>query len=320
MPSISAISSTRARTSAAPAALAHGIGEIVEGREMRVQREGLEDHRHAAALHGRMGHVLTRRTDPAGIRTLEPGDARKVVVLPAALGPRITKNSPAATSRSMPSSAHAAEALGQLANPQLGHLSSGRPARAIWHCASRHSGPHGRRLSAKRNTPAAADTCGVPVCAPWPGSAVARIFGNGGCMARGLDPLGASSAHEQARVPGTPCGRAARRVRRAQPAHRAGVLAQSGRGGRRDRLLGARPERVGRAFLELGAQAVRRSRAAGRGPVQLWRDQAELWQNTLQRMLGDGADRWSSPRGGDRRFKDEDWSSTSCSTTSSSRT
>ena len=35
--------------------LAERIGEIVEHREMRIEREGLEDHRHAPALDRRLG-------------------------------------------------------------------------------------------------------------------------------------------------------------------------------------------------------------------------------------------------------------------------
>ena len=55
-------------------ALAQRVGEIVEGREMRVEREGLEDHRHVAALHRGIGDVAAGKEDPAGIRPLEPGD------------------------------------------------------------------------------------------------------------------------------------------------------------------------------------------------------------------------------------------------------
>ena len=50
------------------------IGQVVEGREVRIEREGLKDHRHAAALDRGRGDVRAVERDPAGVRPLEPGD------------------------------------------------------------------------------------------------------------------------------------------------------------------------------------------------------------------------------------------------------
>ena len=132
--------------------------------------------------------------------------------------------------------------------------------------------PHGRRLSAKRNTPRGfRDPRTYPSAPLWPGSAVARIFENRRLHRSAVvDPIGTASrmAHERgARFRARRAGRTARRVRRAQPAHHAGVLAQSGRGGRRDRLFGARPECRRPRVFRARRPAVRRPGAAGRGPA-----------------------------------------------------
>ena len=68
------------------------------------------------------------------------------------------------------------------------------------------------------------------------------------------------------------------------------------------------PNVVGRAFFELGARLFADPGRLVEAQLQLWRDQAELWQNTLQRMQGTATGPLVAPEGGDRRFKDEAWS------------
>ena len=68
------------------------------------------------------------------------------------------------------------------------------------------------------------------------------------------------------------------------------------------------PNVVGRAFFELGARLFADPGRLVEAQLQLWRDQAELWQNTLQRMHGTATEPLVEPEGGDRRFKDEAWS------------
>jgi polyhydroxyalkanoate synthase len=68
------------------------------------------------------------------------------------------------------------------------------------------------------------------------------------------------------------------------------------------------PNVVGRAFFELGARLCADPARLVQAQLQLWRDQAELWQNTLQRMHGTATEPLVAPEGGDRRFKDEAWS------------
>jgi polyhydroxyalkanoate synthase len=68
------------------------------------------------------------------------------------------------------------------------------------------------------------------------------------------------------------------------------------------------PNVVGRAFLELGTRLFADPGRLVEAQLQLWRDQAELWQNTLQRMHGTATEPLVEPDRGDRRFKDEAWS------------
>ena len=68
------------------------------------------------------------------------------------------------------------------------------------------------------------------------------------------------------------------------------------------------PNVVGRAFFELGARLFADPGRLVEAQLQLWRDQAELWQNTLQRMQGTATGPLVAPEGSDRRFKDEAWS------------
>ena len=115
--------------------LAQGIGQIVEGREVRIERERLENHGHAAALHGRLRDVLARERDRAPVRALEPGDAAQGRGL--AGGARAEDHEELAGGDVQVDAIerlHVAEPLGQPANLQRRHLrarSSRRPARDI---------------------------------------------------------------------------------------------------------------------------------------------------------------------------------------------
>ena len=68
------------------------------------------------------------------------------------------------------------------------------------------------------------------------------------------------------------------------------------------------PNVVGRAFFELGTRLFADPGRLVEAQLQLWRDQAQLWQHTLQRMQGAETEPLVDPERGDRRFKDEAWS------------
>ena len=70
----------------------------------------------------------------------------------------------------------------------------------------------------------------------------------------------------------------------------------------------ADPTAIGRAFLALGSQLMADPARLAEAQAQLWRDSMALWQNTMQRMLGEEAPPLIEPERGDRRFKDEAWS------------
>jgi polyhydroxyalkanoate synthase len=70
----------------------------------------------------------------------------------------------------------------------------------------------------------------------------------------------------------------------------------------------ADPQAIGRAFFELGTRLLADPGRLVEAQVRLWRDQAELWQHTLQRMQGLAAEPLIEAERGDRRFKDEAWS------------
>ena len=56
------------------ARFAQRIGEVLEDGQVRVEGEGLEDHRHAAPGDRRVGHVAAENLDAAAVRPDEPGD------------------------------------------------------------------------------------------------------------------------------------------------------------------------------------------------------------------------------------------------------
>src|SRR5690606_32668163 len=65
------------------------------------------------------------------------------------------------------------------------------------------------------------------------------------------------------------------------------------------------PKIVGRVFFELGTRRFADPSRLVEAQLRLWRDQAELWQNTLARMQGAQVEPLVEPERGDRRFKDE---------------
>ena len=68
------------------------------------------------------------------------------------------------------------------------------------------------------------------------------------------------------------------------------------------------PNVVGRAFFELGTKLFADPGRLVEAQLRLWRDQAELWRNTLQRMQGAATEPLVEPERGDRRFRDDAWS------------
>ena len=64
----------RSISSRAEPGLDQGIGEVVVDAEMRIEREGLEHHRHAAAGDRLVGPVLAEDLDAAPVRRDEAGD------------------------------------------------------------------------------------------------------------------------------------------------------------------------------------------------------------------------------------------------------
>ena len=72
MRSISAISLTRRLISAeAHLRLAQRIGEVLVDGEVRIEREGLENHGHAAPGDRRVGHVAAENLDAAAVEADE---------------------------------------------------------------------------------------------------------------------------------------------------------------------------------------------------------------------------------------------------------
>ena len=84
------------------ARLPQGIGEIVVDRQVRVEREGLEDHPDPAALDGSVGQVSTPRPDGSRVEPLEPGHRAEQRRL---AGPARSEDAEELASRSPPPSA-----------------------------------------------------------------------------------------------------------------------------------------------------------------------------------------------------------------------
>ena len=68
------------------------------------------------------------------------------------------------------------------------------------------------------------------------------------------------------------------------------------------------PKIIGRTFFELGTKLFADPGRLVEAQLRLWRDQAELWQNTLTRMQGADTPPLVEPEPSDRRFKDQAWS------------
>ena len=68
------------------------------------------------------------------------------------------------------------------------------------------------------------------------------------------------------------------------------------------------PKILGRTFFELGTKLFADPGRLVEAQLRLWRDQAELWQNTLTRMQGADTPPLVEPEPSDRRFKDQAWS------------
>jgi polyhydroxyalkanoate synthase len=68
------------------------------------------------------------------------------------------------------------------------------------------------------------------------------------------------------------------------------------------------PKIIGRTFFELGTKLFADPGRLVEAQLRLWRDQAELWQNTLTRMQGADTPPLLEPEPSDRRFKDQAWS------------
>ena len=68
------------------------------------------------------------------------------------------------------------------------------------------------------------------------------------------------------------------------------------------------PNIVGRTFVELSTKLLADPGRLVEAQLRLWREQAELWQNTLARMQGADTPPLVEPERSDRRFKDQAWS------------
>jgi polyhydroxyalkanoate synthase subunit PhaC len=68
------------------------------------------------------------------------------------------------------------------------------------------------------------------------------------------------------------------------------------------------PQAVGRAFMDFQTRLMADPARLVEAQMQLFQSNMELWQRTLQRMMGEDAPPVAEPEKGDRRFKDEAWS------------
>ncbi|MDX2225410.1 MAG: class I poly(R)-hydroxyalkanoic acid synthase [Rhodospirillaceae bacterium] len=68
------------------------------------------------------------------------------------------------------------------------------------------------------------------------------------------------------------------------------------------------PLNIGQAFFELTQKMMTNPAALMEAQMSLWRGYMDLWRNTTLRMLGQPAEPVIAPEAGDRRFKDDEWS------------
>ncbi len=70
----------------------------------------------------------------------------------------------------------------------------------------------------------------------------------------------------------------------------------------------ADPVTIGKAFMDMGAAMLADPAKMAEAQVGLWRNYANLWSATAQRMAGESVEPVASPARDDKRFKDEGWS------------
>jgi polyhydroxyalkanoate synthase subunit PhaC len=68
------------------------------------------------------------------------------------------------------------------------------------------------------------------------------------------------------------------------------------------------PQAIGRAFMDFQTRLMADPAKLVEAQLRLLQSNMELWQRTLQRMMGEDAPPVAEPEKGDRRFKDEAWS------------
>ena len=127
--------------------LAQRVGEVLAHGQVRVEREGLEDHRHAAALHRRVGDVAAGEARPGPPPAARARRSRaSVVVLPAAWARAGRRTRPRATSKRQPVERRdAAVALDQPVEPEVGHACLSVPDLGAQHLqALAHEGGEAR--------------------------------------------------------------------------------------------------------------------------------------------------------------------------------
>jgi len=71
--------------------------------------------------------------------------------------------------------------------------------------------------------------------------------------------------------------------------------------------LPVQPELIAKTLMNLGSDILRHPDKAMAAQTELMKSHVELWQSSMDRLLGKEAEPVISPKPGDRRFKDEDW-------------
>ena len=106
--------------------LAQGIGQVLADAEMRVEGEGLEDHRHPAPLNGSVGDITTGEPDPPGVQLLQPRDRAQRGGLPRRAGPKESHELPRLHGKRNPvQGLDLAVVLDEAIEPEVGHGVSG---------------------------------------------------------------------------------------------------------------------------------------------------------------------------------------------------
>jgi hypothetical protein len=86
--------------------------------------------------------------------------------------------------------------------------------------------------------------------------------------------------------------------------------------------LGAVRDELGiaKAYMDLYVRMLADPMALATHSMNMWLDYARLWQSNWLKMLGQVVMPIAAPAESDARFKDDGWTNTSCSTSSSSPT